>query len=100
GDDPEETVRQLGEALSLWRGRALAGLDAEPGVRDVALELDEERLRATELLVEAELVLSRHARVVPELERLLAEHPGREGLYAQLMLALYRAGRQADALEV
>jgi DNA-binding SARP family transcriptional activator len=90
----------LREALSLWRGRALAGLDGEPGVRDVVLELEDERLQATELRIDVELDEGRHAGVIPELERLLVEYPAREKLYGQLMLALYRSGRQSDALEV
>jgi DNA-binding SARP family transcriptional activator len=99
-DDPAAAARGLRHALSLWRGDALADLGAEPGVREVALELEDERLRATELLIEAELALGRHARLVSELERLLVEHPAREKLYEELMLALYRSGRQADALDV
>lgn len=98
--DPDAAAVRLREALSLSRGRALADLDGEPGVRDVVLELEEERLQATELLMEAELAIGRHAQLVPELERLLAEHPAREILYEQLMLALYRSGRQTDALDV
>jgi DNA-binding SARP family transcriptional activator len=99
-DDPATAARQLRAALSLWRGRALADLDGEPGVRDLVLELEEERLQATELLAEAELAVGRHAELVPELERLLAEHPARETLYGLLMVALYRSARQADALAV
>jgi DNA-binding SARP family transcriptional activator len=100
GEEPAAAARALREALSLWRGRALADLDSEPAVRDVVLDLEEERLEATELRIEADLAVGRHADLVPELERLLAEHPAREALYGQLMLALYRSGRQADALDV
>jgi DNA-binding SARP family transcriptional activator len=99
-EDPAAAARRLHEALSLWRGRALADLDGEPAVRDVVLDLEEERLYATELRIEAELAVGRHSQLMPELERLLTEHPAREGLYGQLMLALYRSGRQAEALEV
>jgi DNA-binding SARP family transcriptional activator len=99
-DDPAAATRVLHQALSLWRGRSLADLDSEPAVRDIVLDLEEERLEATEIRFEAELALGRHTQLVPELERLLAEHPARETLYAQLMLALYRSGRQADALDV
>lgn len=99
-DDPAGAAERLREALSLWRGRACADLGDEPGVRDLVLALEEERLQATELLIEAELGAGRHAKLVPELEGLLAEHPAREPLYRQLMLALYRSGRQADALDV
>jgi DNA-binding SARP family transcriptional activator len=100
GVDPPAAARGLREALALWRGRALADLDSEPAVRDVVLFLEAERLEATELRIEADLAEGRHADVVPELERLLAEHPAREALYGQLMLALYRSGRQADALDL
>jgi DNA-binding SARP family transcriptional activator len=100
GSEPAAAAERLREALSLWRGRALADLGGEPGVRDLVLELEEERLRAAELRFDAELDAGRHAKLVPELERFLAEHPAREALYGQLMLALYRSGRQADALDV
>jgi DNA-binding SARP family transcriptional activator len=99
-EDPAASADLLREALSLWRGRALADLDSEQAVRDVVLYLEEERLEATELRIHADLAAGRHANVVPELERLLVEHPAREALYGQLMLALYRSGRQADALDV
>jgi DNA-binding SARP family transcriptional activator len=100
GEEPAAAGRRLREALSLWRGRALADLDSEPAVRDVVLDLEEERLEATELRIDADLDVGRHADLVPELERLLTEHPAREALYGHLMLALYRSGRQADALDV
>jgi DNA-binding SARP family transcriptional activator len=100
GQEPAGAARQLREALSLWRGRALADLDSEPAVRDLRLDLEDERLQATEILIDAELAAGRHARLVPELERLLTEFPAREKLYEQLMLALYRSGRQGDALDV
>ena len=98
--DPAAAARLLREALSLWRGRALADLDGEPAVREVVLDLEEERLEATAGRIEADLAVGRHNQLVPELERLLVEHPAREPLYGQLMLALYRSGRQADALDV
>jgi DNA-binding SARP family transcriptional activator len=87
------------EALALWRGPALAGLD-EPYWRPEAARLEELRLAALEDLADAELGRGRHARLVPELERRAAEHPERERLRAQLMLALYRSGRQEEALDV
>jgi DNA-binding SARP family transcriptional activator len=98
--DAATAARRLREALSLWRGRALADLNGEPAVRDIVLELEEERLEATELRIEADLAVGRHTELVAELERLLAEHPAREKLYGQLMRALYRSGRQTDALDV
>ena len=87
------------EALALWRGPALAGLD-EPYWRPEAARLEGLRLAALEDLADTELEHGRHARLVPELERRAAEHPERERLHAQLMLALYRSGRQEEALDV
>jgi predicted ATPase/DNA-binding SARP family transcriptional activator len=99
GDDATGAAERLREALALWRDRALADLDGEPGVRDLVLELEEERLAAIELRIGAELAARRDAELIPELEHLIAEHPAREELHAQVMLALYRAGRQANALD-
>jgi DNA-binding SARP family transcriptional activator len=90
---------KLREALALWRGPALADLLFEPFAEFEAGRLDELRASAGEDLAEAELSLGRHADVVPDLEALVAAHPLRERLRAQLMLALYRAGRQAEALD-
>ena len=90
-----ETLR---EALALWRGPALADLADEPWARAEADRLDELRLTAVEERIEAELELGRHAVLVAQLEALAAEHPLRERLRRQLALALYRSGRQADAL--
>jgi YVTN family beta-propeller protein len=86
------------EALALWRGPALADLDGEPSVAAAAGRLEEERLAVLEERIDADLALGRHGELVPELEALAAEHPYRERFRAQLMLALYRSGRQADAL--
>jgi YVTN family beta-propeller protein len=88
----------LREALSLWRGQALADLRSEPFARIEVDRLEELRLSALEDRLEADLELGRHAEVVSELEALVAHHPLRERLRGQLMLALYRSGRQADAL--
>jgi YVTN family beta-propeller protein len=96
--NPREAAAVLREALALWRGAPLAGLEVEPFARPAAARLDDLRLAAIELRIEADLALGRHARLVGELERLVSEHPFREGLRRQLMLALYRSGRQADAL--
>ena len=85
-------------ALDLWRGEALAGLSGEFFARDETLRLDELRLQCVEGRLEAELRLGRHEWLIADLERLVAEHPLRERLRAQLMTALYRDGRQADAL--
>lgn len=95
---PAQRARMLGDALELWRGEGLADLGDEPFVQAFAARLGELRLLAEEERLAAELALGRHAEVLPELERLVAEHPLREGLRANLMRALYRAGRQSDAL--
>ena len=97
GSKPAAAVELLGRALALWRGKPLADLVGEP-VGAAAAHLAELRLDALERRVEAELELGRHAELVPELEALVAEQPFRERLRAQLVLALYRSGRQADAL--
>lgn len=86
------------EALALWRGPALADLAGEPIARE-ADRLEERRLHALELRNELELAEGRHAEVAAELESLVAEHPYREGLRRQQVLALYRDGRQKEALE-
>lgn len=94
----EVAAGTLGEALALWRGDALADLAAEEFARPEALRLTELRVGATEDRVEADLLLGRHLALVAELEQLVAAHPFRERLRGQLMVALYRSGRQADAL--
>ena len=96
---PEDAARTLREALALWRGRPLADLENEPFARDAAAELEDERLAALEARIDADLALGRHAELIGELRPLVRRHPLREGLRAQLMLALYRAGRQAESLE-
>ena len=97
-DDPVTARERLGAALDLWRGPAFGPLaDAEP-LRAAAAELDELRLAATEDRVEADLALGGHAALCGELERLVTENPYREEFWAQLMTALYRSGRQSDAL--
>ena len=90
---------QLGKALALFRGEPLADFRYDAFASQEAARLDELRLAVIEERIQTELELGRHEEVVLELERLIAEHPLREGLRAQLMLALYRAGRQADALQ-
>ena len=98
--DPSRAAVMLRGAESLWRGRALADLEFEPFARLEVQRLEELRLLAVEERIDAELALGLHAALCPELEALAAEHPLREGLRGQLMLALYRSGRQADALDV
>ena len=87
------------DALALWRGRALADLADEPFAAAEIRRLEELRLRATELAIDADLAAGRHADVIGELDALVVQEPLRERLRAQRMLALYRSGRQADALE-
>jgi ABC-type transport system substrate-binding protein/DNA-binding SARP family transcriptional activator len=96
----DRAAEKLRAALAIWRGRPLADLAFEPFARVDVERLEEQRLVAIEDLVEAELGRGNHAVVVPELEALVAEHPLRERLRGQLMLALYRSGRQADALDM
>ncbi len=96
---PEQSATLLREALALWRGPPLADLAFEPFAAPEIVRLEEQRLSALEARVEADLAAGRHAAVVGELQRLIAHHPTRERLAGQLMLALYRCGRQAEALE-
>ncbi len=95
---PDDALPALTSALSLWRGAPLSDLAHEPFAQAEIGRLEELRLAALEQLTEAKLALGRHAEVVGRLETLIAEHPYRERLRAQLMLALYRSDRQADAL--
>lgn len=96
----DDAADELREALAVWRGPALAGLPEEIRRAAEVERLDELRLTALELRVDAELACGRHDAVVAELEALTAEHPYREKFLEQRLLALYRSGRQADALEV
>jgi DNA-binding SARP family transcriptional activator len=98
--DAERAAEQLREALELWRGPALAEFRSEPFARDAGARLEESQLAAVEDRIDAELALGRHDRLIGELEELVRRHPFRERLRGQLMLALYRSGRQADALDV
>jgi DNA-binding SARP family transcriptional activator/glutamine cyclotransferase len=98
-EEPAQAARLLREGLALWRGAPLAEL-ADSFARAERTRLDEQRLAALEQRFEAELALGRQVELVSELEGLVREQPLRERLRGQLMLALYRCGRQADALEV
>ena len=98
--DPESALARLDEADALWRGEPLADFVYESFAAPHVERLEELRLAAHEHRVDAGLALGDHVRLVPELEAFVAEHPLRERAYAQLMLALYRCGRQADALAV
>jgi DNA-binding SARP family transcriptional activator len=100
GVHPKRAAEQLREALTLWRGQPLADLAYEPFAQTDIARLEELRLAALEERIEADLATDRHRELVGELEALVAEHPLRERLRGQLMLALYRSGRQAEALEV
>src|SRR5215218_7153273 len=96
--EPERAAEALRAALALWRGPALSDFESEPFARGEIARLEELHLDALEERIEADLALGRHAELVSELEGLVREHPLRERLRAQLMLALYRSGRQAEAL--
>ncbi len=98
--DADAAAELLRAALALWRGAPLADLAYEEFAQVPVARLEEIRLAALEDRVEAELALGRHAQLIGELEQLITEQPLRERFRAQLMLALYRAGRQAEALDV
>ncbi|XVQ84262.1 BTAD domain-containing putative transcriptional regulator [Microbispora siamensis] len=95
----QEAIQHYREALALWRGPALDGIESRL-VRSLASWVSEQRITANEDCIQLELQLGRHHELVGELVRLVREHPLREGLVGQLMLALYRSGRQAEALQV
>jgi DNA-binding SARP family transcriptional activator len=99
-EPPAERAAKLERALALWRGPPLADLGFESFAQSEIGRLEELRLSVVEDRIEAELEADRHAEVVGELESLADEHPLRERLRAQLMLALYRSGRQAEALQI
>ena len=96
--DPTRAVDRLRAALDQWRGPAMADVADEPFAREEAIRLEELRLGTLEQRIQADLELGRHLEVIEELSELVAQHPFRETLWEQLMLALYRAGRQAEAL--
>jgi YVTN family beta-propeller protein len=97
---PATAAERLEEALTLWRGIPLADLNTVPFVALERPRLEELQLGAIEERIEADLALGRHAGLIAELQALVRAHPLRERLRRQLMLALYRSGRQAEALEV
>jgi DNA-binding SARP family transcriptional activator len=97
--DHEAAAEHTAQALKLWRGAPLADVAYEPFAQTAIGRLEELRLAALEQRLEAELALGRHSSVLAELEALVWDNPLRERLRGLLMLALYRAGRQADALE-
>ncbi len=97
-EDPETARDLLDRALALWRGPAYADFAGHPVFVAAAAELDEKRNEGRELRTEARLLLGEHAEVAGEQEALVRDHPFRERMWCQLMLALYRCGRQAEAL--
>ncbi len=99
GGDPARASIKLAQAMGVWRGPPLADFAYEPFAQPEIARLEELRLVALEARIEADLALGRHAEVVGELEGLVAAHPLRERLRGQLMLGLYRCGRQAEALQ-
>ena len=92
------TAKLLREALATWRGELLADLRDEQFAQRAALELDEARLAVLEDRIDTDLAAGCHGELVSELEQLIRKHSLRERPYGQLMVALYRAGRRADAL--
>ena len=99
-NEPRQAAQYLRDALRLWRGRPLSDFVYEPFAEGEVARLEEARVAAVEDRIEADLALGAQSELVGELESLVREHPLRERLRGQLMLALYRAGRQAEALEV
>jgi DNA-binding SARP family transcriptional activator len=97
--EPNRAAELLRSALSLWRGPALVDFAYEAFAQPAAIRLEELRLAALESRIDADLALGRHLELVGELQGLIVEHPVRERLRGQLMLALYRSGRQVEALE-
>ena len=98
GGDADQAAHRLRTALALWRGEALADFTFEPFAQGEIARLSELRLAALEDRVDADLAVGKHAAVTTELRTLVLEQPLRERFWGQLMLALYRGGRQADAL--
>jgi predicted ATPase/DNA-binding SARP family transcriptional activator len=98
-DDPQAAADQLAVGLGLWRGPLLADLGEMAALEPERARLEALRLTALEDRIEADLALGGHGGLFSELEGLLGDHPYRERLWGQLMLALYRSGRQADALQ-
>jgi DNA-binding SARP family transcriptional activator len=99
-EDSPGSAKTLALALGMWRGRALA--DVQPGnvLAGHVTRLEESRLTALELRIEAELKLGRHVELISELKELIAANPYHEGIHNKLILALYRAGRRGEALEI
>ncbi|MFC7384852.1 AfsR/SARP family transcriptional regulator [Sphaerisporangium rhizosphaerae] len=99
-EDAAHATEALSQALALWRGPALANLAAGELLSAQITRLEESRLRALQLRLDADLRLGRHRELISELKELIAIHPLNEDFYAKLMTALYQAGRRGEALEV
>lgn len=99
-DDPERATTLLSEALSLWRGSALANVDIGPILSAHVAGLEESRLRALELRLDADLIRGNHHALIGEIKALVPSFPLHEGLHARLMVSLHRAGRRYEALDV
>ncbi|MFD0312662.1 AfsR/SARP family transcriptional regulator [Streptomyces flavalbus] len=99
GED-ERAARSFRQALALWQGPALVDVRLGPVLAIEVTRLEESKLVTTERRIDADLRLGRHAELIAELTDLIARHPQHEGLHAQAMVALYRSGRQASALDV
>jgi DNA-binding SARP family transcriptional activator len=99
-DDPAAAVPGLRQLLAMWRGPVFGGIAGTPLCQAAAGRFEELRLATLELLFDGELCAGNHQRIIPELREVLVEHSYKERFHQQLMLALYRAGRQADALDV
>ena len=97
-DDHEKAAALLRAALALWRGQAFADVAGTPFARGAARRLNDQHLLALERRIESDLMLGRAQDLVPELQALVASHPYHEPFHRQLMLALYRSGRQSEAL--
>ena len=96
--DPAQRIRELREALALWRGTPLADLAGIPWLENQAHRLDLLQQQIRHALAEARLAAGEHTQLLPDLDQLAADHPLDERIHGQLMVALYRSGRQADAL--
>ena len=99
-EQPADAAATLADALSLWRGEPVADLSSYAFVAPYAAHLNERRLAAAVAKVEAEMAMGRHLAVLGELDPLARAHPLDEQVQAQRMLALYRCGRQSEALAV
>lgn len=98
-DDPQSAAERLRQALDMWRGPALANISCGSLLEAHAVHLDELRIRATELRIQADMELGKHRALIPELRSLVATHPLNEWFHEQLITALDRSGRRGDALE-